>query len=180
MAYQEVTVNFKEKYIAALSGLKWNDAEKKWLGSAKAIRAFEENKKKAEEYLKEKKIDPSPQPEPKEIQASLWTKEEWENLLSEETKTIPIIEAIHDFALPLDRQTRILLLRRLSEKRNGDYPVYYHDIARYCPAFAERYNEEKINDLIQSNKLSGREIIKELAQIPLDEEDRALLFFVFS
>lgn len=180
MAKEEVNVQFNEKHIAALSGLSWDTNQKKWFGNKKTIAAFQQNKEKAAILLKENnKSQTVSEFPPEEIPSSI-SEEEWDTILENHRSAIELIEAIHDFGMPGNRKQRIRILNRLSEKNDGDYPVYYNDIVRYCKSFASRYPRKYVHDIINEYQITGTNLMKELNSAHMDEEQRMLLVFVFS
>lgn len=177
MAREEVIVKFNEKYLATLAGIQWDNEEKKWFGNAKTKAKFEEYKEKAKllstddekEVLKEVK---APEQSP-------LTKEEWKSILESHTSNLELVEAIRQFGMPNDKHQRTILLTLFTEKEDGNYPIYYNDICKYCTQFKLRYPRDYVSDLIDQYQINGKNLEKELNLIT-DEEERNLLTFVFS
>lgn len=179
MAKEEVNVSFHEKHIATLSGLIWDNTQKKWFGNKKTISAFQQNKEKALLLLHEEKKQNWEEITQEET-PSLLSEEEWETFFTNLHSTIELVEAIHDFGMPNSRKQRIQIFNRLAEKKEGDYPVYYNDLIRYCKYFAARYPRKYVYDIINEYQITGKNLMKELNSAHMDEEQRMLLVFVFS
>ena len=165
--------------------MKWTEKDgfAGWTGTKAAIKRFEEYKKSLP-ILQNTSVQPTG-PERLEDDISeeehpSLSKEEWGEVLNTNPPTMELVHLIHDFGMPKDKMQRIQILKCFTDKTKDDYPVYYNDLCRYSTYFKEAYPRGFIASLIAKYNISGKELEKELNTAPLTDEDRALLYFVFS
>lgn len=100
----------------------------------------------------------------------------WDKLL-EERNLLKIALVIQEIGLPDDADIRTKILRVLSVRQEGSYPITYDGLVNACPSFAERYPMEYLEDLLKSCITGARFYVEEIVSSNNTEEDKALMLF---
>ena len=100
----------------------------------------------------------------------------WDKLL-EERNLLKIALVIQEIGLPDDADIRTKILRVLSVRQEGSYPITYDGLVNACPSFAERYPMEYLENLLKSCITGARFYVEEIVSSNNTEEDKALMLF---
>lgn len=101
---------------------------------------------------------------------------DWNKLL-EEGNTLKIALAIQQIGLPNDEDIRTKILRKLSVRQEGVYPINYDGLINSCPDFANRYSMEYLENLLKSCITGERFYVEEIVTSNHTEEEKALMLF---
>ena len=117
-----------------------------------------------------------PAPEREKNEHDLVIEYNWDKLL-EERNPLKIALVIQEIGLPDDTDIRTKILRVLSVRQEGSYPITYDGLVNACPSFAERYPMEYLEDLLKSCITGARFYVEEIVSSNNTEEDKALMLF---
>ena len=105
------------------------------------------------------------------------TFDKWEELASSED-TLRIALAIREYGMPNEEQLRASILRILSLRRPGEYPVTYDGLAECSESFATLYSKERVLELIKRCSTNDGTIYENIRHADLTEEERSLMLLV--
>ncbi len=180
---QPVEVSFEFKRIAELSGLKFNTADHKWYGNKSQIAVFESNKEKELKIHNATKRATYITPTLFEFNNhTVCHSDAWIEIFSNFDKitNLELIKTIHDYSMPEEPLYRIRILRKFSTKIPGEYPVYYDDLIFYSDKFKSVYPREYVNYLLGKYNITGQSLKEEIEASEMNEEEKALIYFVLS
>ena len=103
--------------------------------------------------------------------------EDWNNLITSRD-TLKIALTIRDYGMPNNETQREELLKILSIRRPGDYPVSYDGMLECSENFASLYSIERTTTLIKDCIKGERSYMDEIRNSNLTGEEKALLMFV--
>lgn len=170
----EICVPFEYKDIADKAGLTFNAKTNMWKGTKAQIDTYNDN------LIIFDTIKEQLNAEPEKVEPEIYFSNIWDKITIQKTNNLALINLISLHGMPSDENKRIQILNKLSYKKPGEYPIYYDDIIFYSEHFKAIYPREKVNALIIKHNITGKDIINEIKLSGLNDEDIALLNFVFS
>lgn len=101
----------------------------------------------------------------------------WTSVL-EEKNTLKIALFVQKYGLPNLENDRITMLKILSKRLPGEYPITYDGMLEISEEFCQKYSEEYVQNLLSQCITGQRNYVDEVRDSLLSEEEKALLFFV--
>ena len=170
-------VKVREEVVRSLDNTEMQILNPVWMEQERIYVATAENATRLKDYRNSTKNDtPSEENNTNDDTSN----SDWNHFLPsmDTVENLSVLQFLKQHGLPEESDQRIQLLTRLNHIKEGDYPIEYGALCRYCPAFAETYSEERVLLLIQRAIKGEKPYPQEVSSAPLTEEEKALLYFV--
>ena len=101
---------------------------------------------------------------------------DWEEVLGTNCNLL-IAWNIQKYGMPASAELRAKILKFLSYRKNGEYPINYDGMIECSEDFRTRYPEEYLCRLVESCITGAKSYEEEIRQSNLTDEEKALLYF---
>ena len=100
----------------------------------------------------------------------------WDNYTADDS--LQYLLSIKKQGMPSSAENRTSLLRAISNRTPGHYPITYEGMCQYSQEFAVLYSQERVLGLIRRCITGAKPFMEEIQSSDLSPEEKALLMFV--